>query len=103
MINKTTDRANTTKHITKCKRLIEKGSTKLMESRITNSKNITSKKYIRGDRKDAPTYIASQVRAFTIAGVNAARRGVPVVAIVVTRALTVELAIAVGNVTLEGL
>jgi hypothetical protein len=43
------------------------------------------------------------VRAFAIAGVNAARRGVPVVAIVVTRALTIELAIAIGNVTLEGL
>jgi hypothetical protein len=54
------------------------------------------------ERKKA-TYIASQVRAFSIAGVDAALRRVPVVAIIVTRALAVKLAIAVGDVTLEGL
>ena len=43
------------------------------------------------------------MRAFTIAGVDATLRGVPVVAIIVTRALAVKLAIAVGDVTLEGL
>jgi hypothetical protein len=49
------------------------------------------------------TYIASQVRAFTIAVIHATSRGVPVVAIIMARALTVELAIAVRNVALEGL
>ena len=43
------------------------------------------------------------MRALSIAGVDAALRRVPVVAIIVTRALAVKLAIAVGDVTLEGL
>jgi hypothetical protein len=43
------------------------------------------------------------VRAFTIAVVDATSRGVPVVAIIVSRALTVELAIAVGDITFKGL
>jgi hypothetical protein len=49
------------------------------------------------------TYIASQVRAFTIAVVHTTSGWVPVVAIIVSRALTVELAIAVWDVTFEGL
>jgi hypothetical protein len=53
--------------------------------------------------RNKATYIASQVRALSIAGVDAALRRVPVVAIIVTRALAVKLAIAVGDVTLEGL
>ena len=55
------------------------------------------------EEHDASTYIASQVRTFTIAGVDTTLRWVPVVAVIVTRALTVELAIAVRDVTLEGL
>ena len=43
------------------------------------------------------------MRAFTIAGVDATLRGVPVVAIIVARALTVELAIAVRDVAFKGL
>jgi hypothetical protein len=54
------------------------------------------------DRNQA-TYIASQVRTLSVAGVDAARRRVPVVAVIVTRALAVKLAVAVGDVTLEGL
>ena len=49
------------------------------------------------------TYVASQVRAFTITVVDATLRGVPVVAVIVTGALAVELAVAVGNVSLGGL
>jgi hypothetical protein len=55
------------------------------------------------EKKSGCTYIASQVRAFTIAVVHATSGGVPVVAIVVSRALTVELAIAVWDVTFKGL
>ena len=55
------------------------------------------------EKQSGCTYIASQVRAFTIAVVHATSGGVPVVAIIVTRALAVKLAIAVGDVTLEGL
>jgi hypothetical protein len=43
------------------------------------------------------------MRAFTIAVVDAALRGVPVGAGIVTRALTIKLAIAVGDVALESL
>ena len=49
------------------------------------------------------TYVASQVRAFTITVVDATLRGVPVVAVIVTGALAVELAVAVGDVSLGGL
>ena len=43
------------------------------------------------------------MRAFTIAAVDAALRGVPVVAVIGAGALAVELAIAIGNVTQGGL
>ena len=54
-------------------------------------------------KKHVSTHIASQVRAFAIAVVHATSRGVPVVAIIVARALTVELAIAVRDVAFKGL
>jgi hypothetical protein len=67
---------------------------------ISAAKNI---RHTNHQERNKATYIASQVRALSIAGVDAALRRVPVVAIIVTRALAVKLAIAVGDVTLEGL
>jgi hypothetical protein len=83
----------------------DKRKTKTIQpQRNFNQPNTNNRKW-RGHEEGSKssTYIASQVRAFTIAAVDAALRGVPVVAVIVAGALTVELAIAIGNVTQGGL
>ena len=83
----------------------DKRKTKTIQpQRNFNQPNTNNRKW-RGyeEGSKSSTYIASQVRAFTIAAVDAALRGVPVVAVIVAGALTVELAIAIGNVTQGGL